>query len=171
MIISKDEPQEAETFVRHSIRVTNDGHTAAKNCNALLTIKGMVKDDVIDDPSRPTYIRSDNYRDIKDESLCWSFQIQDPTGKPVNPAFLSISPNSTRLVELCVVHRESLEIEVPSEMGWNIRRVILRGDKEYGVELKIFAENIRYDPKKHMKKFKLIPSSEKKGIVVEPLNG
>lgn len=167
MIIGEDKRQEAETFIRHSISIINDGRTAAKECNAVLTIKGMAKDDVIDDPSRPAYILTDNYRDIKDESLCWSFQIQDPTGSPINPAFLTISPNSTRLVELCVLQKESLEIEIPSEMGWKIRRVILRGNKEYEVELKIFAENVRYDPKKHRRMFKLMPSSEKKDVVIE----
>lgn len=171
LIISKVERQEAETYVRHSIRVTNDGRTAAKNCNALLSINGMAKGNVIDDSSRPAYVRTGNYRPVKDESLCWSFQIQDPTGKPINPAFLSISPKSTRLVELCIVQRDSLEIEIPSEMGWKIGRVILRGNNEYEVEyeveLKIFAENVQYDPEKHAKKFKLIPSNEKKDIVVE----
>lgn len=171
LVIGEDVPQEGERLVRHSISIFNRGRTAAKNSNVLLTINGIVKDDVIDDLSRrPSYVTSDAYRPINDMSLCWSFQIYDPIAQPINPAFLSIYPNSKGRVELCKVHRDSLEIEVPSEMGWQIRRVIMRGNKEYDIELKIFAENVRYDPKKHVKKFKLIPSSEKKGIIVEPLD-
>lgn len=170
MDIQEDEPQEGEGFVRHSIRIANNGRTVAKNCNVILTIKGVVKDDIIKDLLGRTYVQKDNYRPIKDEFLCWSFQIRNPTGNPINPAFLSISPKSTRLVELCVFHRDSLELEVPSEMGWEIRRVILRGNKEYEVELKIFAENVQYDPKKHSKRFKLTPNIKEKDIVVKPLN-
>ena len=174
MEIQNDEPQKGKEFVRHSIRVANNGLTVAKNCNVLLTIKKSgkedIKDYIIDDSRRPAYVRTDNYRHVIDESLCWSFQTRDPTGKAINPAFLPISPKSRRFVELCRVPQgNSLEIEVPSEMGWDIRRVILSGNEEYEFELKIFAENIRYDPKKHSKRFKLAPNSGKKDIVVEPL--
>ncbi len=165
-----DEPQQGGEFVRHSIRVANKGKTVAKNCNAVLTIKGMTKDAIIDSSFGRIHIKSYDYRPVKDESLCWSFQIPGHEGEPINPAFLSISPESTRLVELCRVPQrvDPLEIEVPSEMGWGICRVILSGNKVHEIELKIFAENVRYDPKKHKKDFKLKPNSEKRDIVVEP---
>jgi len=169
----EDVPQESGKYVRHSIKITNDGRTASLNCNVLITIVNMKREDIIDDPCRrPSFNKRDNYRKTIDQSLCWSFQVLDPMAEPVNPAFLTIYPKSTRLVELCLVDKKSLEIEIPSELGWEIRRVILRGNnkKVYEVKLKIFAENVRYDPKKHMKKFKLIPNSKNTGIVVKPVN-
>ena len=171
MTIQEDEPQQGDLFVHHSIRIANEGRTAAKNCNVLLTIEGIVETDIVYDASRRVYLDVNTYRPVKDESLCWSFQTPDSTGKAVNPAFLPISPRSTRLIELCRVHRgKPWDIEIPSEMGWEIRRVILRGEKEYEFELKIIAENVQYDPKKHSKRFKLIPDSAKRDVTVKPLD-
>ena len=166
--IGEDEPQESGKSMRHSIRIFNNGRTASLNCNALITIVNMDIKDIIDDPRRPAFNKIDNYRKTIDQSLCWSFQVRDTTAEPVNPAFLTIYPKSTRLVELCLVDRESLDIEMPSELGWEMRRVILRGNKEYEVELKIFAENVQYDTKKHVKRFKLIPVLEKRDVIVKP---
>jgi len=170
IIIGTDEPQKSGKSMRHSIRIRNDGRTASLNCNALITIVNMDIDDIIDDPCKPAFNKRDNYRKTIDQSLCWSFQIRDPRARRVNPAFLTIYPKSSRLVELCVVDRESLDIEMPSELGWEMRRVILRGNKNkvYEVELKIFAENVQYDPKKHVKRFKLIPVLEESDVIVEP---
>lgn len=169
LIIGTDEPHEGENYVNHSIRITNQGRTVAKSCTALLTIANMEKEDVVDPRNGHAYIVPGQYRGIRDESLCWSLQTHHPSGGVTNPAFLSVLPGASRLVELCGVYRQSLDIEIPSEMGWMIRRVVLRGNKEYEVELKLFAENVHHDPKKHKRKFKLIPTSEKKDIVVERL--
>jgi hypothetical protein len=167
LVIEKDEPHESPYYVHHSIRIRNGGRTAARNCNAVLTVMGITVNDVIDNVS--AHITTNAYRPIIDESLCWALQTLDSDGKLINPAFLSIFPGSTRLVELYGVARQSLQIEIPSEMGWEIRRVMLRGNREYEIELKIFAENVRYNPKKHRAKFKLIPIIEKKDVLTEQL--
>lgn len=170
LVIERDEPHESPYYVNHSIRIRNGGRTVARNCNAVLTLMGITVNDVIDVPYQHAYITTNAYRPIKDESLCWALQTLGSAGKPVNPAFLSIFPGSTRLVELYGVARQSLQIAIPSEMGWEIQRVVLRGNREYEVELKIFAENIRYNPKKHRAKFKLVSAIEKKDIVIERLS-
>jgi hypothetical protein len=152
--IQEDEPQEGEGFVRHSIRIANNGRIDAKNCHGLLTIENMKKYEVL--PHTKAYITKDNYRPVKDEPLCWAFQGRGPDDTPINLVFLLISPKSSRLLELCYADKAS-QIIFPSEMGWDRVRVALLADKEYIVEIKIFAENVQYDPKKHSKKFKLIP--------------
>jgi len=163
--ILSDEPHESPDFVHHSIRIKNKGKTVARDCNAVLTVLNMSINDIIDDPA--AYLTTNAYRPIRDESLCWAFQILGSDGKPINPALLSIFPQSTRFVELCGVLRQSLHIEIPSEMGWRTKRVVLRGDKEHEVELKIFAENVSYDPDKHRAKFKLIPNNEKNDVDIK----
>jgi len=168
--ILTDEPHTSPDYVHHSIRVRNKGRTAAINCNAVLTIANMTGKDIIDISGRPSYITTNAFRPIKDESLCWALQILGADGKPVNPAFLSLFPSSTRLVELCGVLRQLLQIEIPSEMGWKIKRVVLRGDKQYDVELKIFAENVLYNPQNHRATFKLIPDSPERDITIKRID-
>jgi len=170
LIIGKDVPQEAENYIHHSIRIENRGRTAAKNCTSLLTVVGMEKGDVVNRIDRHAYVTTNTYRPIKDESICWALQIPLQTGKAINPAFLTIFPGSTRLVELCGVWRQSLEMELPSEMGWESRRAVLRGNKEYEMELKLFAENVHYDPHKHNRKFKLVPDLQKKDIIIKRID-
>jgi hypothetical protein len=165
--ILSDEPHESTDLVHHSIRIKNKGKNVARDCNAVLTVLNMSISDIIDGPA--AYLKTNAYRPIRDESLCWAFQILGSDGKPINPALLSIFPQSTRFVELCRVLRQSLLIEIPSEMGWKIKRVVLRGNKEYEIELKVFAENVSYDHKKHRAKFKLIPNSEKKDVDIKRL--
>lgn len=167
--ILEDEPHKSQNYVHHSIRIKNTGRSVAINCNAVLTIAAMTQNDVIDSMYH-SYITTDAFRPIRDESLCWALQILSSTGDAVNPAFLSIFPGSTRLVELCGVSRQSLEIEIPSEMGWRSKRVVLRGNREYEVELKIFAENVSYNSKKHRAKFKLVPDIEKKDIIIQRID-
>jgi len=163
--IQDDEPQVGEGFVRHSIRIANNGRTVAKNCHGLLTIENMEQYEVL--PHTKAYIVLNSYRPVKDESLCWAFQLRGPTNAPVNPAFLSIFPKSSRLLELCHADKAP-EILFPSEMGWERIRVALLADKEYIVEIKVFAENVQYNPKKHSKKFKLTPDVHTSELIVEP---
>jgi hypothetical protein len=167
--ILTDEPYVSPNYSYHSIRVKNKGRAVAMNCNAVLTITTITEKDVIDVDGQYPNITTSAFRPIKDESLCWAFKTRGPTGDPVNPAFLSIFPGSTRLVDLCRVPRQPFRIDIPSEMGWEKIRVFLRGDKEYFVELNIFPENVRHDSNKHRAKFKLLPGNEKKDIVIERL--
>lgn len=169
IVIEGDVPLQGKKIVYHSIKIANKGRTVAKNCSALLTIKKMVKEDVNDD--FPAFVKSDSYRPVEDEPLCWALQTFSAGGELVNPAFLSIYPNSRQLIDLCRVHVDSLNVEVPSEIGWSQPRVVLHANKVYEVELKIFPENVKYDPKKHMRKFELIPDEGNKDIVIKPLKG
>jgi len=166
MEINKDEPLQGSGFVYHSIRVENKGRTVAKNCHGLLTIENMEPYEVLQYTGK-AYVTENSYRPVKDESLCWAFQTRSPSNTPINPAFLSISPKSSRLLELCHAGKDS-SITFPSEMGWEIIRVALLADKEYEIEIKIFAENVQYNPKKHSKKFKLIPDVKTSELAVEP---
>jgi hypothetical protein len=172
IVIQNDEPQQGGTFSFHSIRIHNNGRTVVKNCQGLLTIQNLEQSDI--DPSAArVYVTNTIYRPIKDESLCWAFQIPDATGKGTNPASLSISPKSSRLLEVCHVDRQSTPwtIEVPSEMGWHTRRVVLWGNKNYDIQLKVIAENVQYDPPKHTKKFNLKVDNQKNDIVIESVKG
>ena len=166
IVIQEDVPMKGSDYIYHSIRIENKGRTVAKSCHGLLTIENMEQYEVLQPPGH-AYVSKNNYRTVKDESLCWALQIRSPANTPVNPVFLSISPKSSRLLELCHTGKAS-EIIFPSEMGWEIIRVALLADKEYEIEIKIFAENVQYNPRKHSKKFKLIPDVKTSELAVEP---
>jgi hypothetical protein len=157
--IEKDVPMKESKAFSHSIKVTNCGKTAIKNCIGLLTISNLERADVLSHGF--AFLQPDYYRDVIDEPLCWSFQTYNPVGKLVDLPYINIHPNSSALLDLCRVVYDNAGspsyVEVPSEAGWDMLRAKLRGDKEYEVELKVNAENVVYNRKKHSVKITIDP--------------
>lgn len=157
--IGKDVPLEGNGCVFHSIRIANTGKTTIKNCSVLLSISNLARQNIFSHPS--AFMQPNSYRPIKDEPLCWAFATHTACGEIINPPFIDIYPNSTQLIDLCVVHYDNAEspidVDLPSEAGWEPSRARLDGKVEYDVELKIYAENITYKTS-HFKRFKIRPT-------------
>ena len=168
--IAEDVPLKENTKTYHSIRVANNGRTLAKNCTALLTIKNLAEDDIVN--SQKAFLNKRSYRPIKDEPLCWAWVTHDPVGTLTNPSRLSIYPNSAQLLDIYAVTSGNFNVWIPSEVGWDHLRVILRSrkEKDYEIELKIHAENVTYDRRKHAQSFKLIRDEEKNDVQLLPVD-
>lgn len=142
------------TEKRHRVIVENKGKSTAEDCVGYITID-IGQDDVL--PDKNAFIEnSKNYTPIKDEGLCWSFNEE----KQKNPHYLSIFPNTHKLLELYHVEivENELYIKIPSELGWEPKFRVKLKAKKYEGTLKIAARNVVYDENKHAKKFKLEPS-------------
>jgi len=161
----------SERVVRHRIKVKNKGKSTAEDCVGYITIENAEKNDVVDLPhdscERAFINNSENYTPITDEGLCWSFNEKEQ----INPHYLSIFPKTHKLLELYHVERKGTElyIKIPSELGWSTFRVKLK-EKVYTGTLKIAARNVKYEKKKHAKKFRLEPSRENRDVKLEFLD-
>ena len=133
----------------HSIFVKNSGRSTAINCESMLTLSKSDIDlqrDIPKDKTGPT-ITSKFFREIKDMNLSWARMANG------NLHSISIYPGARQLLNFYKAEKPNLDINISSEKGWDPPRIILKSHKEYNGEIKIFAENVKYKPKKHKKKF------------------
>jgi len=137
----------------HSIFVENKGRSAAIKCEAMLTLPNIdPKEDIIDIKSATLTTKS--FREIKDMNLSWA---RRANGTSCSIA-VTIYSGACQLLNFCKIEKldpkdPHLAIIIASENGFDSPRVLLKSHKKYEGEIKIFAENVKYDSKKHKKKF------------------
>ncbi len=162
LIINHDELVSGNDSYIHSIRITNAGGISVKNCIALLTITNLEKSDVIIHPK--AFLHPDSYRDVIDEPLSWALETYHYTGVLVPTPFIDIYPQSSQLLDLCMILYDKdgnpTNIQIPSEAGWNWLRGEFKANKNYEVEIKLNAENVRFSPNKHSVKFTIYPKKK-----------
>ena len=134
----------------HSIYIKNNGNVTAINCEAMVTFKNIDRNsDIID--LFDAKIKRNVFREIKDMNLSWARMSNG------HKATLPIYPGSQRLLNFLKVYdgEGGFQFLIASEEGWRRPSVCLTAKiaKKYEGELNIYAENVKYDPKKHQKSF------------------
>ena len=132
------DPNYDEGGVYWSLQIENAGRTVAMDCTANITLRNILKVDVVDssqaslDENLPKYdgesidlstpreqiISQRHFRELRRTSLCWA--------KLGNPEYININPGVSQSVDVCKFQiGEDIEYFIfPSEMGW--RRVRVR---------------------------------------------
>ena len=136
----------------HSIFVENKGRSTAINCEAMLTLSTINLDDIID--TKEVTLTTNFFREIKDMNLSWA---RMANGKSCS---IAIYPGARQLLNFYKIEKPDLEIKIASEKGWIPSRVVLKSHREYEGEIKIFAENVKHNHKKHKKKFIISKASD-----------
>ncbi len=125
-----------------SILIVNFGRTVATNCNCFITLFDISKEDIINEnladkdedlPSysyekidiqfpREQFVSQEKFREIKNESLCWS--------KHGNPDAIDINPGVVESLDVCKCQsstdQKSWYLIFPSEEGWRKVRIRLK---------------------------------------------
>lgn len=141
----------------HRIRVKNTGKNAAKNCIGKVTLKNMLKDDLLSDfqvmeGTQPNIILSEEvFSSIREESICWS--------RIGNPESIIINRDDTQTLDVYRAFSDSF-FELPTERGWGVQRVRLNATKEYSGEIFVTSENAQTV----RTRFKLVPDTERKDV-------
>lgn len=132
----------------YSIFVRNTGRSTSINCEAMLTLNNIYPARDIIDITNAT-LHTNFFREIKDMNLSWARMSNG------NLCSISIYPGARQLLNFFKVEKPDLNIVIASEDGWKHPRVCLKTQrgKEYKGEIKIFAENVVYNSKKHKKNF------------------
>jgi hypothetical protein len=124
------DPLYADDGVHWSIKVANLGRTVASDCKSVITIQGLLRDDLLEaHEANPT----ENLPEYKDENIAFPRpqQIGRKYFRPIvseclawaalgNPASISINPGLTQILDVFKVQGPDKGgyITLPSESGW-----------------------------------------------------
>ncbi len=154
--IDKDVPELGEGFSCHAILVKNAGLTTAEKCIGTLTIPELTGGDLLTEPltleelhiplekfgvvgkEAAPLLSSKNFRPVNGELLAWS--------RIGNPVEVNIPPGAGTMLDLCRYMYEvkdgKVQIDLPSEKGWNPIRAVLKAQK-YTFTVTVHADNAR----------------------------
>lgn len=144
-VISIGDVDRADPY--YSIFVENTSRSTAINCEAMLTLNNIDPQRDIQDIPKAT-LRTNFFREIKDMNLSWARMSNGQSRS------ISIYPGAHQLLNFFKVEKLDFFV-IASEKGWEPPRVALKIQRgnEYKGEIKIFAENVKYNSKKHKKSF------------------
>lgn len=156
--IGEDDPETADEFSCHAVRVQNKGNAVARQCHAIVSFPDLEEEDLLSEEhiwkvkdlgldirkfdleQDATYLLKPGkgFRKILNEYLSWS-----PVG---NPLAVELYPKTALKVDVCRFIRKKngtrpRQIQIPSEKGWKSMRAAVVTNRDYDMTLKVVAED------------------------------
>jgi hypothetical protein len=143
-----------------AVRVVNDYVLPLQDCWAYITLGYNPQKDILepDGGREKAFIHPGNPRELKEDRLCWS--------RVGNPPNLDIYAGEHQALDIVDIEPNGKWIAIPSEKGWEVRRVFLRADRTYKGEIKIVSRDTKHktfeiiiDPKGGESRVRLLSKS------------
>lgn len=172
-----DSPEEGRLFSCHSVVVTNEGRSVARNCQGTITFEALEIEVGASKKKVKTLSEKDLFAIDQTKTLGQlgiplqkfnvvgeeTYLLKPGSFRPIeneflawsrvgNPVSIDICPNTFAMLDVCRVIKGEKRIDIPSENGWRSVRAALK-KRRYAIRIAVVAENAR---------------RVQKGFIVEP---